>query len=37
VLRDVRLTDAKPDKPAADGGVKDGRIAAITSPGRGFE
>ena len=29
VLRDVRLTDAKPDQPATDIGVKDGRIAAI--------
>ena len=29
VLRDVRLADAKPDQPATDIGVKDGRIAAI--------
>jgi cytosine deaminase len=31
VLRDVRLADAKPDQPATDIGVKDGRIAAIVS------
>lgn len=29
VLRDVRLPDARPDQPASDIGVKDGRIAAI--------
>jgi len=29
VLRDVRLPDAKPDRPSTDIGVKDGRIAAI--------
>src|SRR5260370_1728716 len=29
VLRDVRLAEAKPDQPATDIGVKDGRIAAI--------
>ncbi len=29
VLRDVRLVDSKPDQPATDIGVKDGRIAAI--------
>jgi cytosine/creatinine deaminase len=29
VLRDVRLADARPDQPATDIGVKDGRIAAI--------
>jgi cytosine deaminase len=31
VLRDVRLADAKPDQPATDIGVKDGRIAAIAA------
>ena len=29
VLRDVRLPDAKPDQPATDIGVKDGKIAAL--------
>jgi hypothetical protein len=29
VLRDVRLADAKPDQPATDIGVKDGRIARL--------
>ena len=29
VLRDVRLPDAKPDQPATDIGVRDGKIAAI--------
>jgi cytosine/creatinine deaminase len=29
VVRDVRLPDAKPDQPATDIGVKDGRIAAM--------
>ncbi len=36
-LRDVRLADAKPDRPATDIGVKDGRIAAIAPQGRGFK
>ena len=31
VLRDARLPDSKPDQPAVDIGVKDGRIAAIGS------
>src|SRR5215470_18727541 len=31
VLRNVRLPDSKPDQPAVDIGVKDGRIAAIGS------
>jgi hypothetical protein len=35
--RDVRLADAMPAQPAADIGVKDGRIAAIAPPGRGFK
>ena len=30
ILRDVRLPDAKPDQPATDIGVKDGRIVAVT-------
>ena len=29
VLRDVRLPDSRPDEPAIDIGVKDGRIVAI--------
>jgi N-acyl-D-aspartate/D-glutamate deacylase len=37
VLRGVRLADAKPDRPATDIGVKDGRIAAIAPQGRGLE
>ena len=31
VLREVRLPGTKPDKPATDIGVKDGRIAAISA------
>ena len=31
VLRGARLPDSKPDEPAVDIGVKDGRIAAIGS------
>jgi hypothetical protein len=33
VLRHVRLADVKPDRPATDIGVKDGRIAAIAPQG----
>ena len=31
VLRDARLPDSRPDQPSVDIGVKDGRIAAISS------
>ena len=31
VVRDARLPDSRPDQPAVDIGVKDGRIAAIGS------
>jgi cytosine deaminase len=34
VLRDARLPDSKPDQPAVDIGVKDGRIVAL-APGLG--
>ena len=34
VLRDARLPDSRPDEPAVDIGVKDGRIAAL-EPGLG--
>ena len=33
VLRDVRLADATPDRPATDIGVKDGRIARDRAAG----